>query len=155
MKHIFEPYYVQEYVQVPSGYPPPNHWVWVKTDGRVIRGYFTQRQTSEVLVASAQGIRTHGQFTCDKSEDLTPFTTLRRASDSHWFAIQGDPIVMPDMSTMPYKVFICSITDRPQGDEYIHGFNFKTAKQRDMTDLLTEDEVMDLNNKYSEVRGDG
>jgi len=140
----FEDFYVQGYTQIPSGYPAPNHLVWIRGDERLIRGFFTQRQTAETLIASAQNVRTHGQFTCRMDKDISPFTTLRRVSDSKFFAIQGDEIAMPKTAKQKLKVWVAAVIDRPQGM---------------MTELekaeLSEQDVIELNRQYERLCGNG
>ena len=108
-----EPFYVQEYVRTPTGWPWPNDYVKELGDSTEIIGLFVQDSSNEGVQNQVQGIRTGGRFATSPGAPVDELTTLRRASNDKFYRLIGDPLVSPGRAFSQLKVFASNVIDRP------------------------------------------
>ncbi len=115
-----EAFYVQEYAEKPSGYPPPNDTVQEWGDGAAVQGVFVLDQSAQARIAEAQSTKTVGRFICPmgsaapKNGDV-----LRRASDSVFVRITGNPKNSPAPAEEKLSVFNAEEAEVNPGSEAV------------------------------------
>jgi hypothetical protein len=113
MHDYYKKFYMQEYVKVPSGFPPPGDFDYVLSDGTDIYGVFIQDSSSEMLVAGAQGLNTRGRFATRPNVPLRDGEIIRRESDNVFIRIIGDAKQSPEQAESQIKLFTGEIIERP------------------------------------------
>ena len=116
ISRYFETFYIQEQTSIPNPWYPQfstEPYTFGFGDGREVKGKFLQSQTDEILIAHAMGTRTHGRFVTAIDAPIDKHTTLRRANDGFFFALEGDPIEAPEQAFVKLKVYEARVTDRP------------------------------------------
>ena len=112
MIDYFEKHFLQERIREPSGFPPPNEWIFTFGDGMVVDGVFLQSQSDEMMIASAQGIRTRGRFVLPPNVPLHDGDVIRREKDGLYIRIIGDPLESPEQAVSQIKSFVAEVSDR-------------------------------------------
>lgn len=113
MKHFYEPFFTQGLTQTPSGWPPPNQWIYTYGDALEFKGLYIQDTSDQMRIAHAQGIKTRGRFVTAPDVPLSDGMTVRRMSDNVYFKIIGDPKQSPARARAQVKTFEAEITERP------------------------------------------
>jgi len=114
MSDYFTDFYVQEYKERSTGFPPPSDVEWVYEDGEPLKGVFILEQSKEMMTASAQGVKTRGRFVTLTDASLKGGEVVRRASDGMYIKIIGDPKTAPEQAENQIKSFIGEVTDRQE-----------------------------------------
>jgi hypothetical protein len=108
----FETHYLQERTRQPSGFPFPNDFIYVFGDGMIVEGRFVQSQSDEMMIASAQGIKTRGKFVVSPAMPIHDGDVVRRERDGVFLRIIGDAVQSPEQAESQIKSFTAEITDR-------------------------------------------
>jgi len=123
MDRYNKPYFIQEFVEMPSPFPPP--WdapIWQYADGEGIIGALKQDKTTEARIADAQGIVVGGLFVTGSKIDHGAI--LRRVEDNAYFKATGEPqegkpITLSDMNV--YSIRLTSRSDEESAEKAVRG----------------------------------
>jgi hypothetical protein len=121
LENYYKPFYLQELRGFSTGFQPPFEKEFIFGDGKEIKGMFKQSQSTEQLIASASGIKTHGRFACSPAENLLSGDVLRN-NEGLFIRIVGDPLVAPEQSTVQVKTYEAYITDRTSEERVARQF---------------------------------
>ena len=112
MKDFYEEFFIQGSIRIPAPFPPPWDWTIIHGDLKLIMGVYIQDSSTEMMIASAQGIKARGRFVSAPDSPVTSGVTVRRVSDNHFFRIIGDPKQSVKKARSQVKMFEAEITDR-------------------------------------------
>jgi len=113
LENYYKTWYLQALVEVASVLPPPwNVPLWEYGDGREIKGFFRQDQSTEALIAASQGVQTMGRFACHPSESLKHGDVLRSEELGVFIRLEGDPLQSPKLATTQVKTLAAVVTSR-------------------------------------------
>ena len=113
LSRYYKIYFIQQYIEKPSGFPPPFDTIKELGDGDEIRGLFIPDQSTEMMVASAPTIGTRGRFITDSDAPIDSKDTLREADTGFFLNLTGDPLTAPDFSPTQSKRYFAEIIERP------------------------------------------
>jgi len=109
----FEPFYLQEFIEKPSPFPPPfDEPIFEFGDGKPIVGQFVQNQSKEVQQAATIDMKTVGRFTCGRDIEIETGSTLRRVSDSSYFRLTALPKIGQQRAITQVQAWVAIETDR-------------------------------------------
>ena len=108
MTRLFEKFYIQELIEIPSPWGSP---MWMLDDGTEFQGLYALDGSMQVTLAGAQGINVRGRIICNSSVPLKNGLTVRRVRDNVRFKIFGDPKKAPAKAKAQVQSFEAEVTN--------------------------------------------
>ena len=116
MDEYFVEFYVQDYVQIPSPFPPPHDTdMYEYRDGAVIMGMFKLNRSNEAIIAYTQGTKTRGKFITNIDTDIGT-GILHCPSTGLYYSIIGDTKKALPHASVQIKSYQAEIIDRPHDE---------------------------------------